>query len=193
MKKCFNKNAIIPYDIDPNELILRVLFKPLFFSASKNKIKYNSFLPPHSIDIEQRSRVSVFRKDYSSDSNCKNSAVTIKMNNQEYVGFLSFLGIHLAKVNELPGISVKARLIYTPIDNKSNYRPLIGKFYKFDEGLPMHAEISYDKPLELDNPNINHRKYAEAMVKEVGHSVHLDRFPNDINWNDEPISFKRIA
>lgn len=196
LKKCFNKNSlVIPHDITEEETILRVLFRPLFFSLSKKKLHFNSFLPSSkAIDIIQRSRVSVFRRDYSSDDNCKNSALSITINGQEYVGFLSFLAKHLSVTNDLPGMPVRAVLIYTPMDENNKYREVINKkFLITDRGFPMHAEIEYSKPLELDNPNTGHRMYADAMVKLVGHSYHLDKFPNDKNWRQEPISFIKMA
>lgn len=192
LKSCFRKDKVIPHQIASHELMLRAIFSPLFFNFKKRKLNNKAFLPPtKSKDAEQLSLVSIFRRDYSSDSACKNSALSIKINQQSYIGFLSFFPEHISYVNALPGLSVTATVIYSPIDEQNNYRhPVSGNiFYTDDPGLPMHAEIKYSCPVELDNPNTGHRYYADTLLDIVKQSMHVDEHPNEKNWQQDKIHF----
>lgn len=191
LKKWFRKNEVIPHDFDSNEIILRAVFRPLFFSLSKNKLKAQVFLPPsRQNDPEQRSRVSVFRKKYSNDSACKKHAMNIYMKDQSYAGFLSFLVDHLSIVNADATIAVKAKMIYTPIDENNKYRFVKGNiFYVSDPGAPMHAEIQYSKPVEVDNPNTDHRMFADALLELVEQSMHVDKHLGSTEWLQPEIVF----
>ncbi len=192
LKAFLHKNQIIPHAFASDELIIRAIFAPLFFSISKQKLNSKSFLPPiRNNDPEQLSLVSVFRRDYSTDDKCKDIAVQIKMHNQLYVGFLSFLPKHIQETNDTQGMLTKAEMVYSPIDKSNNYRrPVAGNtFYVTDAGLPMHAEIKFANPIEPDNPNTGHRLYAETLLEIVKQSMHVDKFPDQKGWLQHKIIF----
>jgi hypothetical protein len=182
----------IPHQIAENETIIRAIFHPLFFSVSKRKIKNLAFLPnPNHSDLEQRKRVSVYRKNYSSENVCKNLAVAIKMNGQSYIGFAAFMAHNIKTINELPEIKIKAQLLYTPMNMQNRYISLKSKkFYVDDSGFPMHAEIVYDIALDMDNPNTGHRLYADKLVEIVKNSVYIDPHPEALDWFGEEINYK---
>lgn len=192
--KCFHKNQIeIPHNIDGNETIIRTIFHPLFFSTKKG-VKYNAFLPNgRSEDLEQRKRVSVYRKDYSSDSACKNSAIAIKMKQQTYTGFVAFIAIHLLEINQMPDIKVEAEMLFSPINENNDYAVITNKkIYISGPGIPMHAEILYNKEIDPDEPNTAHRLYADKLVEITKNSVFIDKNPSEANWSQEEIRWKPI-
>ncbi len=190
---CFPKNRIeIPTHIDDNETIIRAIFHPIFVSSKKG-LKFQAFLPGKSDDAEQRKRVSVYRKNYSTDSACKNSAISIKMNQQSYYGFAAFMSKHISNINELAGMTVQAKMAFTPMDISNKYIEIQNnKIYTTDKGIPMHAEIVYNKEIELDNPNTGHRLYADKLIEITKNSVYKDIEPLLPNWHQEEIKWKEI-
>ncbi len=195
LKKCFpNKNKVeIPHNISEDETIIRAVFHPIFFSSKKG-LKPQAFLPnPRTDDAEQRKRVSVYRKNYSTDSACKNSAVSIKMNQQSYVGFAAFIAMHISNINQLNEMTIQARVSFTPMDAANRYTELANKrIYTSDKGTPMHAEIMYNKEIEMDNPNTGHRLYADKLIEITKNSVYIDKEPLVANWHQEEIKWKSV-
>ncbi|MGV3684385.1 MAG: hypothetical protein ACO1NS_02080 [Daejeonella sp.] len=170
----------IPIDISQDEIILRVLFDPSFYNKKKDSLTRKAFWPKATgDDEEQRRRVSVMRRQYSTDTDCKKSSRAIRMNG-DYVGFVSFMGVHIEHVNKLK-YGVTASLEFTPLDKKGNY--IHSKLaYVNQPGSPMHAELVYDFPLIPNDPNPSHRLFAEELATLLKDSVHLDPEPGSTSW-----------
>lgn len=193
LKNYFHKKdkKAIPHDFSDDETIIRAIFHPLFYTNRKG-VTRNAFLPsPKSNDPVQRKRVSVYRKDYSSDNACKKAAVSIQMNNQSYIGFVAFISRQLNLINAMPDINVTAEMIYTPIGENNEYIETHNKvIFQEDSGVPMHAEINYSKEIEPDNPNTEHRKYADRLIEITKNSVYIDKNPSSLEWDQESIIYK---
>src|SRR4051812_40173028 len=65
--------SAIPSIISENEIIIRGIYRPLFFSG--NKLTDKSFLPPPS-----KMDVSVLRHDYTTSDFCKQHVSQIEIN-----------------------------------------------------------------------------------------------------------------
>lgn len=181
------KGTQIPLIIADDETILRALFHPDYFNSKKKSLAAEAFLPKaKSEDIEDRKRVSVLRRDYSTDSECKNSALMIRK--KKYIGFVAFIGTNLSIVNSF-GLGVTAALEYTPMDNKGNYSTR-KKHFTGQSGVPMHAEVVYSSPLIAHIPNPAHRAYADHLASILQNSIHEDPNPDIKDWYGPALKYK---
>jgi hypothetical protein len=176
----FIKNLVfdrIPGVVHEDELLVRAIVHPLFFSKSKNKLKEGAFLPaPNGTDV------SVLRHLYTTDSFCKTHAKSVNVNNNSYCGLATII---LKNIQDLNRSQIaKAVVNSTPLDK--NYERRIGYVYVGDEGLPMHADVVYDRRVLPGQPNTDLRKYANQLASRA--QYFNDPYPASPGWNGGKLS-----
>lgn len=170
----------IPRQIEDDELIVRGIVHPLFYSDSKRTLKEGAFLPPPG-----RCDVSVLRRNYTSDNFCKNHASSLEITGNTYKGLATFLAKHVNDVRTQTTMTHDVSIRATPIDNNGNYTEK--KVFQFSLGLPMHADIEYERHIEPGEINTQYRKYARQLAKTARYFP--DPTPNLRNWSGEPLSW----
>ncbi len=179
----------IPLEIAPNELLVRGIITPLFYSQSKNVLKREAFLPP-----PDKQDVSLLRRFYSDDNFCKNHAAALVVNQQEYCGLATFYSHHVADLNKLFVQDVRAEIRASPIDNAGNY-VTDKRVFQNDSGLPMHADLIYPSPIKKGEVQTKYREYASKLVKIANYfkdpNPKIAGWEGDIlSWNDKTVAAK---
>jgi hypothetical protein len=154
----------IPKIIDDNEIILRGIFSPMFYSKSKKQLKENAFLPPPN-----SKEVSTLRKNYTTNDFCKNYTLAkIKINGSDYVGFASFFAKIVEETNQ---------------EHNPQNEPVYLKYSPLPD-LEMHADILYPHIFKKGEaiPQI-YKKIAKILCTKV--KVYEDHFPEKENWQGE--------
>lgn len=167
----------IPFDISDNELIVRGVVHPMFYSG--NKLKEGAFLPPRD-----KTDVSVLRKDYTNDDFCKQHAKGLKIGDSTYCGMATILAKHINDVVIDTGNLINVIIKGTPIDSNSQYVDTPPVFVN-SKGLPMHADIIYEEPLIKGEPNTKHRKVAKKLASIANYFS--DNNPESDNWSGIPL------
>jgi hypothetical protein len=167
------KKVKIPLEINEQEILVRGIMHPFFYSESKKKIKGEAFLPP-----PKRKDVSTLRLKYTTSNFCKNHSARLKMANNRYVG-LGLIGINnIILLN--PSTNNLVEVIATPLDELGNEikHKII---YNTTKGLPMHADILYTYEfVEGSPPPQEIRKIAEQIAKQT--KLYLDPNPESLDW-----------
>ena len=175
----------IPLNIQAEELLIRGIVHPMFYSNSKGKLKREAFIPP-----PQKQDVSILRRLYApDDSFCKNHCKSIAIGDSTYCGMATFLSQHVDEVNiGVPyeiAVSVKA----TPIDENENYVGDGLEVFLDSLGLPMHADLLYNVPTPPQGqPATLHRVLANKLVKLA--VFYLDESPQSDYWDGEELTWK---
>ena len=168
-----SNDVTIPLEIAGDEIIVRGIVHPMFYSFSKKKLKEKSFLPP---PYETRNDVSVLRHNHTDTLFCKNHIKTkVQIAENEYCGFAVLQAKNIQEVNEGTNyilengeqlsVSIKA----TPMEN-----------------LPMHSDILYSHGVIIDEPNTLMRKIAKSLTLK---SKYLnDPQPKETDWKGEIIN-----
>jgi len=163
----------IPPEIGGDELIVRGIVHPLFYSFSKNKLSDKSFLPP---PVKDRNDVSVLRHDYTDTNQCKAHVKNnVKIGGSEYCGLAIVQAKNVEEVNSMSNlffdngeklsVSIKA----TPLDN-----------------LAIHSDILYSHSVIVDEPNTLMRKLAKSL-RDKSKYLH-DPNPKHTEWKGEEIN-----
>jgi hypothetical protein len=173
----------IPLQMSEEELLVRGIVHPLFYSNSDDALKREAFLPPPN-----KNDVSLLRHRYTNDDFCKKHSKSLKIGDNKYCGLATFLHFHIFNLNKLEDIEITAEIKATPIDCKNNYRTDTPIFID-DLGLPMHADLLYASPIIKGEPQTKHRKYAQKLSK-------IAYFIKDVNplsekWENEKICWKK--
>lgn len=176
----------IPFAISHNELLIRGIQHPMFYSNSNNEVKREAFLPP-----PQRRDVSILRREYAStDSSCKLHCKAVRLPNNSYCGMATFLSNHIDEINSLSDIKTSVEVKGSPINEEGEYinsTPV----YTDTPGLPLHADIIYDAPTIRGEPNAEHRIYANKLAKKVRY-FH-DPTPSKENWSGEKLKYDKAS
>jgi hypothetical protein len=171
--------------IDTDEILVRGILHPFFYSQSKKRLKETAFLPPSNAHT-----VSLNRLRYTNPQFCKQHAKTINFPNNTYCGLVTIVVKDIDAVSE-KFEQEKAVVIASPMDENKNYiDTTITKVYIDNLGLPMHCDLTYqilNPPLEPYNPQTRLRKMASEIVKSA--KYYEDSSPNDDLWEGEFPSF----
>ncbi len=167
----------IPRTIDENETILRCLVHPMFYSRSKKAMKREAFLPPPN-----KKDVSVLRRDYTSDDSfCKNHCKTIKIGVSTYIGIAVFLARHIREINNDEQTTIPMELKPTPLNPENELVSGYKEIFMDTPGLPMHADIIYERPLHKGMPATEHRIVANMLLKKT--TLYIDKFIESNTWD----------
>lgn len=172
--KKFNKE--IDYNIESNELLVRGILHPIFYSNSDNAVRREAFLPPPN-----KNDVSLLRRRYTNDDFCKNHASKLVIGTNTYCGLATFHPYHLDTIYKDLQESDKILVIVkaTPIDKEGNYI-IKGPVLRNSSGLPMHADMLYDTPIIKGEPQTKHRKFASQLAKIC--TYFKDPMPESNGW-----------
>ncbi len=170
----------IDSDIKKEEVLVRCLLHPLW--AKKGKMSYNALLPPSG-----KRDVSLLRLKYTSLRFCKQHAKRINIKNTKYWGLGAFQSKQIDILNKKKEeIGVSANLVSTPLGN--DYKPVNDQqVYTNTPGLPMHADLLYDRPVVKGEPSNSHRKYARELLKVA--QFKEDKSPDANEWMEEDFIF----
>jgi hypothetical protein len=149
----------IQFKIEDNELFVREIFHPMFYSESKKKLKPEAFLPP-----SEKCEVSLLRRNYCSDDFCKNHSASLIINGSVYFGLATFNAANIKNINLTPTFENIAKIIASPLDENKNQRTTPPVF-KNDQGLPMHADLLFSNPLRKGEVQTLYRRYANEIIK----------------------------
>lgn len=168
--------------IADEEVLVRGVLSPLFYSERKKQIRETLFLPPKG-----QITVSLNRFRYTTASFCKQHAKTINLPDDTYCGLASIINKDInfanAKVNGIQGF-VKA----TPMSENKEYLDMnIVKAYVDSEGLPMHADLTYyiDEFDTSVEPKTRLRKIASEIVKLA--TYYHDSAPEEQEWTENTL------
>jgi len=155
------KEQVIPIEINDNELFVRAILHPLFYSVRRGKLHLTVVLPPPG-----KKDVSVLRHDYTDDNFCKSHAKSLDIKQQEYCGLGLFKNSHVIQFsNQTEGVNVE--VVATPLDKHKTLRedrPIL----RTDRGLPMHADLLYDlPPPKANEPNSPYILFAGKLLKKL--------------------------
>ncbi|HEY1018438.1 MAG TPA: hypothetical protein VGE25_05540 [Sediminibacterium sp.] len=175
----------IPFQVGNNELLVRGILHPMFYSNSNKTVKREAFLPPSN-----RQDVSLLRHGYSTDNFCKIHASSLVIKDNQYCGLATFCAFHPKEVFDsiIPAERIKVEIKGTPIDENGVYisTPPV---YKKSRGLPMHADMLYETPLVKGAPQTKHRQFANKLAK-VSNYFH-DPKPNSQKWSGEKLKWAK--
>lgn len=177
-------NTIIPENFNENELIIRGIFSPIFYSTRTRKLKEGAFMPPPS-----KRDVSVLRKNYADDNFCKNHCIKVKIPKNNYCGLASFLARHIDELAKEYQLEDLVFLKFTPLDENYNLietRPILIT----TAGVPMHADIYYNGEFVNGKPQTQFRQFAKKLANEISNYFD-DPFPDAQNWNGPILTWQR--
>ena len=170
----------IPFEISDDELLVRAIGHYMFFSINDKELKREAFLPPAN-----RADVSLLRRKYTTDEFCKKHAKSINMKGYIYCGLATFLFSEVAKINALPHVKVRPKVVGSPIDENGQYitQPPV---FENAVGIPMHADIIYPEPVQKGKVMTEYRQFAQEMLK--GRVTFLeDPNPAEEVWSGDPL------
>ena len=173
----------ISLTLTEDEVLIRGVLSPFFYSASKQKLKETIFLPPKG-----QMTVSLNRFKYTNANFCKQHAKTINFQNNTYCGLASIVNKDIDSVNGKQN-DIEVFVQATPINEQGNYVDVnISKIYINSSGLPMHADLTYalHNSDETVEPKTQLRKIASELVKFA--TYHNDSSPNDALWAEDSLS-----
>ncbi len=170
--------------VDAQEILVRGILHPFFYSQSKKKLKEIAFLPPPKANT-----VSLNRLRYCNAQFCKQHAKTINFPNNTYCGLVTIIIKDVLNASD-KFEDVDVKVIASPMDEHQNYIDTkTTKVFVDSLGLPMHADLTYqilNPPLEPYNPQTKLRKVASEILKSANY--YEDAFPNEDLWKGEIIS-----
>jgi hypothetical protein len=175
---------VISLTIEPNEVLVRGILHPFFYSESKKKLKETAFLPPPNSDT-----VSFNRLRYTNAEFCKQHAKTINFPDNSYCGLATIVVQKIIAINE-HFTDENVSVVCSPINEFGKYVDTKKtKTFVDSAGLPMHADLMYEilnQPIEPFKPQTRLRKIANEILK---HAIYYeDPFPNIDGWQGKTIS-----
>lgn len=176
---------VVSRTVKDEEIIVRGLVDPLFWSHNKKKFKKEAFMPPPNSND-----VSVLRLIYTDDHACKRHASSLQIPNNVYVGLAVVLSKDIRSVNNaIPNNEVGVDVVCTPLDIENKVVPKNKVVYKEDQGLPMHADILYSEANvreEVGNPREKIGQISMAISKFAKGENDPDPSSND--WKGPSLS-----
>ena len=177
----------IPFTVSDNELLVRGIVHPMYYSNTKKCVKREAFLPPPN-----KTDVSLLRHRYTNDNFCKFHFSKLKISDSQYCGIATFYNYHIAEIYKcLDDIDkIEVHIKGTPINEINQYieHPPV---YKKAKGLPMHADMVYEIPIVKGEPNTKHRKFANHLAKiskyfnDPTPETHFSWSGEKLNWTKE--------
>lgn len=164
----------IPLRIDGDEIIVRAVLCPLFFSESKLILKEPAFSPPPG-----KKDVSVLRHDYTTSDFCKDHGKSLVVKGSTYGGLAIIRAAsidavntqHADRIEDGPCVSVTIQASPLP-------------------DLPMHADILYSTEFPDDEPKIQIRMIARELIKQA--VLLKDPAPEEARWKGDPITLDTL-
>jgi hypothetical protein len=179
-----NKKVEIPFEIQENELLVRGIVHPYFYSNKKSKLKPEAYLP-----ASNKNDVSLLRHFYTNDDFCKKHSSSLRIGEHEYCGMSTFLKYHVQEtINNIPiSERISVEVVGSPMDDNQRYinNPPV---FTNDPGLPMHADLIYEIPVFKGVPSTLHRKFASELVKQSNYFN--DPNVNSPTWLGEKLAWK---
>ncbi len=167
----------IPRTIDDDETLLRCIVHPMFYSKSKENMKREAFLPPPG-----KRDVSLLRRDFTiDDSSCKHHCKSIKIGVSNYVGIAVFIARHVKEINDDEQTNISIELIATPLNPNKEMIPEQEEIFMDTSGLPMHADMIYERPLQKGIPATEHRIVASMLLKKA--TFYIEKFIESSTWD----------
>ena len=165
--------------------MVRGIVHPYFYSNSKATLKPEAYLP-----ASNKNDVSLLRHLYTTDDFCKKHSKSLKIGENVYCGMSTFLNNHVQEIiNRTPS---NERIIVTvegsPMDIDKRYIKTPPVFTN-DTGLPMHADLIYEKPVIKGVPSTFHRKFASELAKQSNYFK--DPNVESPTWLGERLTWKR--
>jgi hypothetical protein len=152
-------NLFIPFKIDSEEKLVRIIFNPLHYSVSKKRFNREAFLPPPG-----RDDVSMIRLNYSSPNRCKEIADTIKLKDNKHIGYsISDMSKFLNKVLSKPDPFNKVTIRATPLPKHLEI-DFFGYFFTLIYNVPEHADMIYPYKPEKNKSNPELRLFVEDII-----------------------------
>lgn len=185
-EKAFNVNDLkVSQEIDKNvegdELLVRAIIRPLFFSSKK--VQINAVLPPVG-----KHDVSLVRYRYKDAQFCKTHGQSLVVKDNFYCGLAVFKSDKVAEVNAAHD-KVKAEVVASPLDDQNEVRS-DWPIYVDDIGFPAHGSLLYDKPpKERGEPNPPYIAFAKEFVKKL--QYFSDSKPDEHKWEEGDLFYNK--
>ena len=134
--------------VEREEICVRCLTTPMHYK--NGKLQQIAFLPP-----SKKTDVSLLRLKFTTLEHCVNHGETLSTNRNSYIGLAFISPEILAKAlesyyNDYEHSDISAIILGTPIDENKQYRTDIDNVYTDDPGLPMHADLTYNRENDPD-------------------------------------------
>jgi hypothetical protein len=100
----------------------------------------------------------------------------------------TFHNFHILRLNNDGGeLDAKSEVVASPIDNEGKYiaSPPV---FAYSSGLPMHADLLYEKPFTKGEVQTSYRKYASKLAKLANY--YADPNPTSADWQGDRLSWK---
>jgi hypothetical protein len=176
---------IVPRTIDGEEVLIRGVLTPIFYSSSKSILKREAFLPPPI-----RNDVSLLRLEYTNDNFCKNHAASLVINGSSYCGLASFKEKHVRELALNGSFDFTVEVKATPIDIAGAIVADDAEVNESSPGLPMHADMIYSIAIEKGEVQTKLRRFAEALLKIANYFP--DPNPKNIDWSGDRLGWQPI-
>jgi hypothetical protein len=178
----------IPASIASEEVLVRGIFRPLFYSSKK--LKPLAFMP-----ARDKADVSLLRLSYTNADFCKQHTSTIQVNDSEYSGLAVIVAKAVAEANLIVAEKdLSVAVLSTPLRVDKSVRDIAEEIMSDDEGLPMHADLVYSKPVKRGEANAEIQLAARHLLAQAVYYADPD-IPN-ANWKGPellPISSGQAA
>ena len=143
--------------ISEDEVMVRAIVHPFFYSNSKGVVKREAFLHPPG-----KNDVSLLRKKYATDDFCKKHGKSLQIRENTYCGLVVFRTACIKVINQLQGLQAETKA--TPMDENHEYIRGRAVFVN-EKGLPMHADLLYQQRIEKGEIQTKFRLYANELLK----------------------------
>lgn len=125
------------------------------------------------------------RHKYTSDDFCKKHSKSLKISGNQYCGLATFYHYNVKEVNlHLPEHD-HVQVLGTPIDENGNYVQLLTVFVNA-KGLPMHADMVYNKPITKGEVSTSYRMYASKLLQLA--KYYSDPYPDSDYWQGNQLA-----
>ncbi len=177
------EREVVSLSIDRNELLVRGILHPFFYSQSKRKLKETTFLPPPNSNT-----VSFNRLRYTNVDFCKSHAKKINFPNNSYCGLSTIVVQNILLTNE-QFTDVNVKVVCSPINELGEYIDIKKtKVFVDSLGLPMHADLTYENLVESIEPFIPQTRLRKIANELLKHAIfYEDQYPNENVWKGEAI------
>ena len=178
----------IPLKIDDSEIQIRCIGHYLYYSQSKQRLKFTAFMPPNGSN-----EVSLLRLSFANETKCKIQAKSLKKNGYTYCGLVTIItkdildSIEALSAKTLlydDGSKVEVNVISTPLDENKEKRDS-SYIFSNDKGLPFHSDLIYNwTPIEGKVAPTPIKQIAKYLAKNPPSYYNADLHINEIEWKE---------
>jgi len=170
---------IIPRVVDGDEILIRGIVTPLFYSNSGRRLKREAFLPPPN-----KNDVSLLRLKFTTYNFCKRHSKSLNITSQTYCGLACFIANQIQAIIGSGNYPFTVTVHGTPLNENMQIIPEENEVQHDDpRGLPMHADMLYSAALTKGEVQTQHRKFADELLKLA---VYLhDPSPQEDKWSGQ--------